>query len=327
MAMLSEFYPAPAEWLPHFDREVIDKVALADLASKQGKCFECPDFEMKIVQDVHNYFASELFAEIRLATAQKRRLTVILPSPETSVFIGVAEALNKYNISAKCLNVYFLYEYANEKGEIAPPTSKYSRSGYFMKYFYEKLSPSLRPDYKNIHFFTKENVGSYSEMLEKDGGADVAYTTLSWSGGIGAIDAETYACKTLSELKNKGSALVTPMPEAIAFDSMRGMFGCSGDIGNVPPCAATVGMRDIVNAKTRFDVEYLSNCGGNPSYQKFPVRLALLGPVCPENPAALLRTLPGFMVVSQAVANPGMYRGDIPDFPKIIAEIAAKEGK
>lgn len=327
MAYTSKFHPLPGEWLPKIGQEVLDDIILVDMYQKQGKVYENPDFELMIVPDVYNYFATELFAQIRLAADQGRKLTVILPSPATAVFMAVAEAMNKWNVSGKCLNVYFLYEYANEKGEIAPPESKYSRSGYFMRYFYERLRPELRPDMANIHFFTKENVEKYSDMIEADGNADVAYTELSWSGGIGAIDAESFRAGSMEELKKMGSRIVTPMEETIAFDSMRGMFGFSGDIGNVPPCAATIGMKDIVNAKTRVDVEYLSTTGGTPSYQKFPCRLALLGPVIPENPASVLRTLPGLMLMSQSVANPGVYRGDIPWLQEEIDRIREKEEK
>ena len=326
MPLLSKFYPAPAEWLPKFPRETLDEIALVDVPSKQGKIYECPDFEMKVTVDVHNFFAAELYSRIREANARGEKLTVILPSPENAVFIGLAEALNRASVPAKCLNVYFLYEYANEKGEVAPADSAYSRSGHFMKYFYEKLDPALRPELKNVHFFTTENVNNYSEMIEKDGGADVAFTALSWSGGIGAIDAESFKADSLDELKAAGSRVVTPMPECTAFDSMRGMFGCAGDIGNVPPRAATVGMRDIVSAKSRFDVEYLSNCSGTPSYQRFPVRLALFGPVCPQNPASVLRTLPGIMVLSENVAKAGVYRGDIPWLDEEVRRIREKEG-
>ncbi len=323
----SKFHPAPAEWLPKMDREELDRIAFIDLTVNQGKVFDCPDFEMRIAPDPANFFAAELFARIRFSALKKEKLTVILPSPENAVFISVAENLNKFSVSAKYLNVYFLYEYANEKGEVAPPESVYSRSGHFMKYFYGRLDPALRPDMKNVHFFTDKNADGYSDMIEKDGGADVAFTALSWSGGIGAIDAESFKADSMKELCAMGSRIVTPMPETIAFDSLRGMFGCSGDIGNVPPCAATVGMRDIVSAKTRFDTEYLTGCGGNPAYQRYPVRLALFGSICPQNPASVLRTLPGIMVVSDSVAKQGIYPGEVDWLADTVAELCKKEEK
>ena len=56
-------------------------------------------------------------------------------------------------------------------------------------YFWQKLDQDLRMPLEQIHFFTKENAADYSKILEEAGGADVAYTSMSWAGGIGAIDA------------------------------------------------------------------------------------------------------------------------------------------
>ena len=61
-----------------------------------------------------------------------------------------------------------------------------------------------------------ENVSTYSDELAALGGADVAYTALSWSGGIGAIDPESFPAASVEELKEMGSRLVTPMAEMIA---------------------------------------------------------------------------------------------------------------
>ena len=66
-----------------------------------------------------------------------------------------------------------------------------------------------------------------------------------------------YQTRAMEEFLAMGSRYVTPMMEMQAHDSLRGMFGCSGDIGNVPPCAVTVGPRDLAAARERIDVESL----------------------------------------------------------------------
>ena len=322
---VSKFEFAPAEWLPFKDRKVLDSVLLEDYHAHEGKTFENPDFELKIVYDVHNYFAIDLFQRIRMSDVEDKKLVVILPSPENAVFISVAEAINKYRVSCRNLHVFFLYEYANEKGDVAPWQSPYSRSGHFMRYFYERVDAELRMPMEQIHFFTKDNWKDYSDMIAKEGGADVAYTATSWSGGIGAIDAESYPAKTMDEFLAMGSNYVTPMPEMIAHDSLRGMFGCSGDLGNVPPCAVTVGPRDIAAAKTRVDVEYLSACGGTPSHQKPACKLALFGPIDPTNPASMLRLYPGVCYMSEAVASKSVYREDRDWIQEEIDAIKKKE--
>ena len=302
MAYSSSFRFAPGAWFPYRDADTLFQVCNENLSAHQGSCYENPAFRMQIVFDVHNYFVMDLLQRIRQSDVKNEKLVLILPSPENPVYITLSEVLNKYSISCRNVHVFFLYEYANEKGEVAPWESPYSRSGHFMRYFYLRLKESLRMPMEQIHFFTKENVGTYSDELAALGGADAAYTSLSWSGGIGAIDPYGFPASDMDEFAAMGSRLVTPMPEMLAHDSLRGMFGCSGDISDVPPCAATVGPRDLMAAKEWIDVEYLAGCGGATAHQKFPMRLALLGPVCPENPGSLMRLHAGVCYVSEQVA-------------------------
>ncbi len=327
MAFVNKFEFAPAEWLPMQDREALDRVGLMELSDHQGKRYENPEFEVKVVWDVHNYFAADLFHRIRLSDVQDKKLVLILPSPENAVFISAVESLNKYGVSCRNVHVFFLYEYASETGAVAPWQSPYSRSGHFMRYFYERLRPELRMKMEQIHFFTTENADTYSDLIAAEGGADVAYTALSWSGGIGAIDAETYPAETMEEFLLLGSRTVTPMPEMLAHDSLRGMFGCSGDIGNVPPCAVTVGPRDLAAAKERVDVEYLTACGGNPAHQKFAAKLALFGPVEPKNPGSLLRLFLGTCYISEEVARRAVYTKDEDWLEARLEEIRAQENE
>ena len=325
MAFIFEFTHKPAPWLPMRDQEAIDKAIMTDLHSAQGMQFENPDFSVEVVWDVHNIFVTDLFQRIRLSDIRDQKLVLILPSPENAVFISLTEVLNKYRVSCRNVHVFFLYEYANEKGDVAPWNSPYSRSGHFMKYFYNRLDANLRMPMEQIHFWTKENVESYSDLIAAEGGADVAYTTLSWSGGIGAIDAESYPAENMEQLMAMGSRYVTPMPENIAMDSLRGMFGFSGDLGNVPPCAVTVGPKDLANAKTCMHMQFLTACGGTMAMQKTPLKLSLFAPISPKNTGSLMRLLPGTCYVSEDVASQGAYREDAKWLEEKIAEIKKQE--
>ena len=325
MSDVKKFEFAPAEWLPLQDKEMLDRVCLMEIQDHQGREYENPKFEVKVVYDVHNYFATDLFHRIRLSDTRDEKLVLILPSPENAVFISLAENLNKFQVSCRNVHVFFLYEYANEKGDVAPWQSPYSRSGHFMRYFYQRLDAGLRMPMEQIYFWTKENVEMYSAMIADEGGADVAYTALSWFGGIGVIDAQTYPAETMEEFLAMGSRYVTLTPETSAHESLRGMFGCSGDIANVPPCAVTVGPKDLAAARERIDVEYLSCCGGVPSHQKPPLKFSLFGPVCPKNPGSMMRLYPGTCYVSESVANAGVYRMDNDWLIDKLEEIRRKE--
>ena len=324
MAFTKSFKFAPAEWLPYRDEKVLFEIENVDMYAHEGNNFENPDFELKIVPDVHNYFAVDLMHKIRMSDIKNEKLVLILPSPENATYISLTEALNRYNISCRNVHVFFLNEYANENGEVAPWQSPYSRAGKFMKHFYERLRAELRMPMEQIHFWTNENIDTYSDEIAALGGADAAYTALSWSGGIGFIDPETFPAKSMDEFKEMGSRLVTPMPESIAYDSLRGMFGCSGDIGNVPPKGVTVGPKDLMAAKEWIDVEFLVGCGGT-AHQKHQIRLSLFGPVCPEIPGSLMRLHAGTCFVAAAVAAPVNSAPDHEGLIEKIEEIRQKE--
>jgi len=310
MAFINKFAFAPAQWLPLQDQEMLDRVGAMQLAEHQGAVYENPDFRVKLEIDVHVNFSIDLFQRIRMSDVEDKKLVLILPSPENAVFLSVVENLNKFRVSCRNVHVFFLYEYANEAGDVAPWESPYSRAGHFMRYFYNRLDGELRMPLEQIHFWTRENTAVYSDLIAAEGGADVAYTTMSWSGGIGAIDAETFPAETMEQFLSMGSRFVKPMPEMLAHDSLRGMFGCSGDIANVPPYAVTVGPKDIAQAKHRVHMQYLFACGGNPALQKFPLKLALFGPVCPQNPGSMMRLYSGVCYIANEVAAPGKYEWD-----------------
>ncbi len=325
MAFIFDFRHEPAPWLPLRDMEAVDQAMLCDIHDAQGKRFENPDFSVEVVWDVHNIFVTDLFQRIQLSHRNDTKLVLLLPSPENAVFISLAEVLNKYKISCRNVHIFFLYEYANESGKVAPWNSPYSRSGHFMRCFYDRLDAKLRMPMEQIHFWTDDNADSYSDLIAAQGGLDVAYTTLSWSGGIGAIDAETYPAENMEQLMAMGSRFVTPMPENIAMDSLRGMFGFSGDLGNVPPCAVTVGPKDLAGAKTCMHMQYLTACGGTPALQKSALKLSLFGPLCPENTGSLMRLLPGVCYISEDVAANGIYRQDAHWLEETIESIRKQE--
>ena len=325
MGLISQFEFPPAPWLPQWDNGLLDRVAVADLNDHAGFVYDHPGFSLQVCGDVRNYFTADLFERIRRSDAKDQKLVLLLPSPENAVYISLAEALNKYSVSCRNVHVFFLCEFANEKGDVAPWQSPFSRSGHFMRYFYDRLKAELRMPMEQIHFWTKENTESYSDLIAAEGGADCAYTCLNWAGGIGAIDFETFPASSMEELLSMGSRFVTPAPEAIAHDSLRGMFGCSGDIGNVPPRAVTVGPRDLAAAKDRVDVEFLTAVGGSPAQQAFVLRLALLGPVDPKNPASMLRLFAGTCYVAESIAKKPAYKPDAPWLPETLEEIRRKE--
>lgn len=307
------FIPKPAPWLPFRDMEALESIRDGDYEARSKKPFEHPEFKLHVVMDAISYFVTDLFQRIRLSDLNNQKLTVVLPSPEVAAYMSLAEVLNKYQVSARNVHVFFLSEYASEKNEVAPPDSSVSRAYYFNKYCYERIQPELRMPQNQIYYWTSENSSNYSDLIDDcgSGGADVIYTSVNWVGGIAGIDpTEDFQAEDMDAFLTLGSRITTPLPETISADSMRGMFGCSGDIGSVPPRIATIGPWDIAHARDRIEVEFTAPVGATTSWQRYGSRLMFFGPVTPAIPGTMLRLFKGTAFVDMNIAVPLQYDSD-----------------
>jgi 6-phosphogluconolactonase/glucosamine-6-phosphate isomerase/deaminase len=153
---------------------------------------------------------------------------------------------------------------------------------------------------------TTQNIADYSKMIMErgGGGADISYTGPGWSGHIAFVEpgAPEFACGSLAEFMEMGARVVTLHPLTIAQNSLHGVFGCSGDIANVPPKAATVGPADIVRAKERFEMHGITTMGTASSWQRMVSRLTLHAPPSPKLPTSFIQLLPATVYVSESVA-------------------------
>ncbi len=311
----SKCFPTqPAPWLPFRDTEILSKIREIHYVDREGKTFENPEFAMRIVGDATNYFAADLCHRIHMSDVEDKKLTVLLPSPENAVFISVAAILNKNQINTRNVHIFFLSEYANENHEVAPVGNRYAKSTDFMTYFYNRLDPELRMPESNLHFITTENIGDYSAMIDDcgNGGADVAYTSVGWTCRIAGIDpVDCYQTESLDEFLEMGSAIVTPTEESIAEDSLHGMFGCAGDIANVPPKIATIGPRDIAHARDHVEIQNKIHYGAPCLWQRMSSRQMLFAPIMPAIPASILRLFKGIAYVNSEIAVDLHYPEDI----------------
>ena len=98
--------------------------------------------------------------------------------------------------------------------------------------------------------------------------------------------------------------VVTLHPLTIAQNSLHGVFGCSGNIGNVPPKAATIGPRDVLHAKKRIECHSLATYGTFSSWQRMTSRLITHGPVTPYVPGSIYQLLPCDIFIRPSIATP-----------------------
>ena len=309
MALYDEFKFKPASFLPHANLPLEELERVRNIKREDMEYTNENGFSVRVVLNPTLCMVQDLFYRILMSDINDTRLTIICPNQWPDAYSAVAEMLNKFNVSARNVHAFAMDEWADEDGNVAPLTYGAGLGYSFRTHFYGRIREDLRPDVENWHVFTNENKGEgvYSSIIEEisGGGVDVVYSATGWPGHTAFIDpgCPEFKADSLEEFCRLGSRLVTEVPLTICENSLFSPMGASGDVWAVPPRAATIGPRDIVSAKERFELHNFVNPDGS-SWQRMVSRLELYGPISMECPASILRLCKGTCYVSEAIAKP-----------------------
>ena len=309
MALYDEFKFRPASFLPHANLPLEELERIRNIKREDMEYENENGFSVRVVLDPTLCMVQDLFYRILMSDLNDTRLTIICPNQWPAAYSAVAEMLNKFNVSARNVHAFAMDEWADEDGNVAPLTYGAGLGYSFRTHFYGRIREDLRPDVENWHVFTNENKadGVYSSIIEEvsGGGVDVVYSATGWPGHTAFIDpgCPEFKADSLEEFCKLGSRLVTEVPLTICENSLFSPMGASGDVWAVPPRAATIGPRDIVSAKERFELHNFVNADGS-SWQRMVSRLELYGPISMECPSSIMRLGKGTCYVSEALAKP-----------------------
>ena len=302
-----EFPFKPADWLPSRDVEMLERVR--NIKRDDMEYTNENGFSVRVVLNPTLVMVQDVFHRIYMSDVNNKTLTMIFPNQWPDAYSAIAEMINKWNVNCRNVHAFAMDEWADEDGNVAPLTYGAGLGYSFINHFYMKIREDLRPPLENWHVFTNENKGNnvYSNLIEEigGGGADVVYSATGWPGHTAFIDpgTEEFKADTLEEFIKLGSRIVTETPLTICENSLFAPMGASGDVWAVPPKAATIGPRDIVNARERFEMHSFVNPGGD-SWQRMISRIELYGPISMECPASIMRLGKGTCYVSEALAKP-----------------------
>ena len=263
-----------AEYVPFKDREVCER--LRKISGKDLEKHANPDFNIKVMQNPHPVLIATLFSRIKEASENGKKITLILGNPEPETYqSGFAHSM--------------------------------------LKYLVYQIDPKLRMPMKNVNYPTNKNIAYYSDMITDcgEGGADICSSSPGWTGHMAFIDPvpEFLGNKEIltsldDEYFDQKAKVVKLHPLTVAQNSLHGVFGQSGYIADVPPCAATIGPYDVKNARERIEVHaLLTNCTFS-SWQRMTSRLVLHGPVTPLVPSSMLQLMKTQVYVSEELAAP-----------------------
>ena len=295
----------PAEWVPYRDMEVLAKVRA--MKREELTKHQNPEFRIKIVPDPTSIWVADMLMRIRQSDAENKKLVMLTPNPCPTVYETVAELINRFGINCRNVYTFNLDEWADQDGNVAGEDYPAGFNRSFIKSFFGKIDPDLRMRRGQCVAPTTENIEHYSKLITEcgEGGADISYTGPGWAGHVAFVDPDTpeFACGSLEEFMRMDARIVTLHPLTIAQNSLHGVFGCSGDIANVPPRAASVGPADIVRARNRFEIHGLTTMGSVSSWQRMISRLCLHAPPTPQLPTSFMQLLPTSVYVSELIAS------------------------
>lgn len=295
-----------ADFCPIKDRELLNR--LAKMTPEEIERHPNPDVNIRIMPNSSIITLAEKFLGIKDSFEQNKKFSTIFGNPNPNSHMPLAELINRNNIDCKNCVFVTMDEWADEDGNIAPVTYRSGFTYSFLKYFIDKIRPELRPLPENILYPTTKNISYYSDMIDEktDGGIDFFTSGPGWAGHIAFIDPcpEYTEVDSIEEYLQQPAKVVSLHPLTIAQNSLHGVFGCSGNIGNVPPKAATIGPRDVLHAKKRIEGHGLTTMGTFSSWQRMTSRLITHGPVTPMVPGSIFQVLPCTIFIDPAIAKP-----------------------
>lgn len=313
---MNTFRFKPAPWVPFQDQEVLER--LRKMTPEEIQKHPNPNFKIKIGKNISTADLMDLFSRIKDSDDQDKRFTFICGNPNPGMYIPLAEAINSRRINCRNVVPFTMDEWADQDGNIAPVTYKSGFSNSFLKYFYNNIDPELRMPLENIKYPTNENIKNYSDMIEEsgNGGADAIYSGPGWAGHVafidpcpelipGYADGGQYIIKDLNDpYFEQPAQVLTLHPLTVMQNSMHGVFGCSGDIANVPPKAATIGPRDVLNARVKYESHGLQTMGTFSSWQRMTSRMITHGPVTPYVPGSIYQLMDCTLHMEPGIAAP-----------------------
>ncbi len=301
----------PAEYVPFKDRELCErlrKISGTDLEKHAN-----PDFNIKVMMNPHPVLIATLFERIKESDEKNKRCVMILGNPEPETYIPLAQLINYFKVNCRNVHLFAMDEWADDQGNIAPETYQSGFAHSMLKYFVYQIDEKLRMPLSQVHYPTNENIGKYSDMITDvgEGGADICSSSPGWTGHMAFIDpveefvhGKEIITSLDDEYFDQKAKIVKLHPLTVAQNSLHGVFGQSGYIADVPPCAATIGPYDVKNARERIEVHALLTNNTFSSWQRMTSRLVLHGPVTPLVPSSMLQLMKTQVYVSDELAAP-----------------------
>ena len=293
----------PALWLPVRDKEVLERCR--NIRREDMEFTNENGYTIKVVPHPSSALAGEIFNLIWKSDVEDKKTVIIFPNSWKFIYPAVAEMCNRHNVSARNIHAFCMDEWADEDGNVAPISYGPSLGSHFLREFYLNFREDLRPKLSQIHYYTNENIGHYSELIDEvgEGGADVVISATGWVGHTAFIDPNSrkFKADSFEEFMNLKAGFVDNHRLTIIQNS--GGYG-SCDMYHTPRYSVSIGPWDIMHARYHLERHDVGYVGGYTSWERMISRLQLYGPVTKDLPATMYQLFPGTIYVADFMTKP-----------------------
>lgn len=263
-----------------------------------------PDFRIKVVpdEDFAHCWLGDMFARIVESRDAGRPCVMLLPNPWPG-YRNLAWMINRMRVSCAHVWWFAMDEYADQDGQIAPVDWPRGFVYALRRFLWNQIDEELRPPLAQVIGPTNDNINHYLDMMNDAGGLDISYTGPGWTGHLAFCEPDAPEFDAPLELwKQMGARICTLNPFTIAQNALHGSMGYSGDLTAVPPKAATIGPKEVIAARARWEIAGINIAGTSTSWQRMITRLCYHGPVTPQLPTSIHQTLRTDCYITETVA-------------------------
>lgn len=232
--------------------------------------------------EVARDMAAAMLETIQRCIAAQGRAVLIVPVGPVDQYPLLAEAINSQQFSLRDVTFITMDEYLTDDDHWIDEDHPLSFRGYLNRLFYDLLEPSLAPPLENRLVPDPQDPQKLTKWIDTHGGVDACFGGIGINGHMAFNEPpEPGEVCTVEEFAARPTRVLSLSRETRTINSVT----VGGEISIVPRRAVTVGMKEILAARTlRF------YC--NRPWQSCVVRRLLHGPITSACPASLLRTHP-----------------------------------
>ena len=219
--------------------------------------------------------AARMRADLAVARAAGRGCTMIVPVGPVGQYARLAAAVLAEGDTLADLTLIVMDEYLDSLGRWIPSTDPLSFRGHVFRHLRDPLPEARRP---TIVVPNPQEPGLVGRIVEAQGGVDVAYAGVGITGHLAFNDPEP---------GRDDPDWVAEWPTRVVRLSretrlINAVTAAGGDVQRIPFLAVTVGMAEILAARTL-------RVWMNRDWQRAVIRRAFCGPVTGAFPASLVQ--------------------------------------